>query len=145
MIHISKVTNNGSVHVCVSVYPLYLKRNSPARTCPSVKTVPVRTTKNPLYLTNPVYTTMYTCTSIPTRLRLWTPLVSLNVTTSSSDRYWMKWLKKYTRIQIWRNKGKNHEERLWSSVCGQTVKTRESSQNLFRILRNHMSVTYVWM
>jgi hypothetical protein len=111
------------------------------------------------------------------KLRLWTPLVRLNVVICNSDRYWMKWLKKYTllvttcsmistpetpkssptnelrptvgcRVQIYRNKRKNHWERLWSSTNRQTVKNTRmiSFQSLFRrLIQNNMSVTYVWM
>ncbi len=51
MIHINEVTNNGMVHVCISVYHVLLKRNSPARTCPSVKINCSSHKKKPLYST----------------------------------------------------------------------------------------------
>ena len=63
MIHISEVTNIGSVNVCISVYRFVTETELSSKNLPFCEEVTVRATKDPLSTTNPVYKAMHTSIS----------------------------------------------------------------------------------
>ncbi len=134
MIHSSEVTNNGSVHVCVSVYHLLLKRNSPSRTCPSVKTHCSSHQKKPLYST-----TLWIQQRINhlNKLRLWTPVVHLNVVICKSmlNEKTKQSKAVHPSVMTMRDDGKTRKTQVFTTAEIRSVSTKEDCDHQREVTR----------